>query len=70
MSEQNTGRSEPAYPILPRPEDDPRFALGLIVDVAALLERHGYPPVTHWSDSVDLKMALFHFLYGRSGGAA
>jgi hypothetical protein len=43
-------------------EDDPRFNFGLLVDVAELLERHGYPkPVA--MDVVHLRGVLFDFLY-------
>lgn len=53
-----------AYP-LPRPEsgNDPRFTFGLQLDVAAVLEKHGFPKVTNGSDMVDLQMALFGFIY-------
>lgn len=54
------------YPVA-RPEsgDDPRFTFGLIMAVADVLTRHGYPPVTGM-DHVDLQQALFRFLYGPS----
>ncbi|MEU2236117.1 hypothetical protein [Streptomyces vietnamensis] len=52
-----------AYPIQPRPEDDPRFNVGLTVDVIKVLEDHGYPPVKNGLDIVDLQQALYHFLY-------
>lgn len=57
--------SEPAaraYP-LPRPDDDPRFTFGLTLDVAKVLAEHGYPPITSGADHVELKMAIFSFLY-------
>ncbi|MBN1173012.1 MAG: hypothetical protein JXA67_12620 [Micromonosporaceae bacterium] len=57
--------AEPAaYPI-PRPEsgDDPRFSLGLAMDVAAVLARHGYPPVTASSDLLRLQQTLFTLIY-------
>src|SRR2546425_5489382 len=39
-------RPAPAYPIpRARAGDDPRFSFGLALDVAAVLARHGYPPV-------------------------
>lgn len=50
-----------AYP-LPRPDDDPRFTFGLQLDVAKVLERHGFPKVSG-VDLVDLGQALFGFLY-------
>ena len=43
-----------AYP-LPRPDADPRFTFGLAVDVADVLERHGYPPVRAGLDVVELQ---------------
>ncbi len=60
--------SERAYPIRPEPEDDPRFSFGLTHDVAEVLVRHGYPPVTAGADLVELQLSLFRFLYGPSGG--
>jgi hypothetical protein len=53
---------ERAYP-LPRPAGDRRFTFGLVIDVAAVLVQHGYPPVTDGDDIVDLQQALFSFLY-------
>lgn len=51
-----------AYP-LPRPEnDDPRFTVGLHLDVAKVLQEHGFPKPSG-VDLVDLGQALFHFLY-------
>lgn len=50
------------YPIRPA-SDDPRFTLGLTLDVAAVLERHGYPKVAAGLDVVDLQQALYRFLY-------
>jgi hypothetical protein len=52
------------YPVRPVPDDDPRFAFGLVLDVARVLEQHGYPKVAHGRDLVDLQQALFTFLYG------
>lgn len=58
------------YPIRPQPDDDPRFTTGLVIDVAEVLERHGYPPVED-VDFVDLRQALFRFLYtDRDGGGS
>jgi len=56
--------TERQYPIRPRPDGDPRFTFGLTVDVAEVLERHGYPKITAGLDMVDLQQALFGFLYG------
>lgn len=51
-----------AYPI-PRPEEDPRFTVGLVMDVAKVLAEHGFPPVTDGGDLVRLQQALFGFVY-------
>jgi hypothetical protein len=53
-----------AYP-LPPTADDPRFTVGLLIDVAKVLEAHGYPPVRAGLDLVDLQQALHSFLYRR-----
>ena len=39
--------TQPGYPI-PRPSggDDPRFRLGLAIDISTVLTAHGYPPIT------------------------
>lgn len=50
-----------AYP-LPQAESDPRFTFGLQLDVADVLEKHGFPRVSG-VDLVDLGQALFRFLY-------
>lgn len=50
-----------AYP-LPRPENDPRFTLGMQLDVAQVLEKHGFPKVSG-VDLVELGQALFGFLF-------
>lgn len=55
------------YP-LPRPAADPRFAVGLVIDVAAVLQQHGYPPITDGADLVRLQQALFRFLYKPASG--
>ncbi|MEV4423999.1 hypothetical protein AB0K23_01220 [Streptomyces sp. NPDC049602] len=57
--------TERAYPISPRPDDDPRFTFGLTIDVAKVLEDHGYPPVKAGLDIVNLRQALFGFLYAK-----
>jgi hypothetical protein len=53
-----------AYPIS-RPGDgaDGRFTVGLALDVAAVLSRHGYPPVTCGADLLRLQQALFTLIY-------
>jgi hypothetical protein len=54
----------PAYPLLrPATNDDVRFSLGLALDVAAVLPRHGYPPLTAGADLVRLQQALFGLIY-------
>jgi hypothetical protein len=54
----------PAYPI-GRPTDraDSRFTIGLTLDVAAVLTRHGYPPITAGADLLRLQQALFALIY-------
>jgi hypothetical protein len=54
---------ERRYPISPRPAEDPRFTLGLALDVAKVLHEHGYPNVTSGRDFLELQQALFGFLY-------
>lgn len=57
-----------AYPVVPPDGDnDKRFTLGLTLDVAAVLVRHGYPPIDGL-DFVDLQQALFRFLYREDDG--
>ncbi|MEE6264944.1 hypothetical protein V2E29_04685 [Streptomyces diastatochromogenes] len=51
------------YPIRPVDDEDPRFTFGLTLDVADVLQQHGYPPVTAGLDLVDLRQALYRFLY-------
>ena len=53
---------ERAYP-LPRTVDDPRFTFGLVLDVAEVLTRHGYPQPATGVDLVDLQQALYRYLY-------
>jgi hypothetical protein len=54
----------PTYP-LSRPHNggDPRFTVGLACDVAAVLHRYGYPPLTTGADLLRLQMALFAAIY-------
>ena len=54
----------PAYPI-PRPGtgSDTRFTVGLTLDVADVLARHGYPPLTTGADLRRLQQALFTTIY-------
>ena len=54
------------YPI-PRPQpDDPRFTVGLVLDLASVLTRHGYPPAATGSDLLHLQQALFTTIYQSS----
>ncbi|GGO46420.1 hypothetical protein GCM10012287_16700 [Streptomyces daqingensis] len=55
--------SERAFPVRPRPKEDPRFTVGLALDVAAVLEQHGYPKFIAGRDFLELQQALFGFLY-------
>jgi hypothetical protein len=52
------------YP-LPRAAggDDARFTLGLALDIAAVLARHGYPRVTNGRDLVHWQLALHAAIY-------
>ena len=54
----------PAYPIS-RPDGgtDGRFTAGLALDIAAVLARHGYPPLTTGADLPRLQQALFTLIY-------
>jgi hypothetical protein len=65
MSTRHNGNaSAPAYPSA-RPDhgDDPRFSIGLVLDIAAVLTRHGYPPITCGTDLTHLQQALFKAIY-------
>lgn len=55
-------RPPAAYP-LPQTDDDSRFSFGLVLDVAEVLERHGYPRPAAGADWVELQQALWRFLY-------
>jgi hypothetical protein len=57
-------RPAPTYP-LPRPDTatDERFTIGLVLDVADVLARHGYPPPACGADPVRLQQALFTAIY-------
>jgi len=56
-----------AYPLprSPQGEDDPRFTMGLLVDVIEVLKRHGYPSLDG-IDAVELQLALFRFIYEKA----
>lgn len=49
------------YP-LPRPENDPRFNIGLHLEVARVLTEYGFPKPSG-VDLVELGQSLFRFLY-------
>jgi hypothetical protein len=52
------------YPIpRPRSGEDVRFTLGLALDVAAVLARHGYPPLSCGTDLIHWQQALFAAIY-------
>ena len=61
-TEAPTAPDAHTYP-LPRPVDDARFTYGLLFDVAAVLERHGFPRPVAGGDLVALHLSLFTFLY-------
>jgi len=64
MSTTTSTAAAAVYPI-PRPacSDDPRFTLGLAIDVIAVLARWGYPPITAGRDVTRLQQTLFGFIY-------
>jgi hypothetical protein len=43
---------------------DARFTYGLALDVAAVLARHGYPPVRAAADLIRVQQSLFELIYG------
>jgi hypothetical protein len=51
----------PAYPITCA--NDPRFTIGLLMDVGAVLTRHGYPPLATPTDTARWSSALFAAIY-------
>ena len=58
----------PAYPIRRPNRDadsgtDDRFTVGLTLDIAAVLARHGYPPITTSADLLRVQQALFTLIY-------
>lgn len=66
---QPTTTPHPAYPLDVADGNAPRFTLGVVIDVAAVLAARGYPPITAGADIVALQQALFGFLYRPAGGA-
>lgn len=53
------------YPI-PLPGDDPRFTIGLLVEVARVIEAAGYPKLDPY-DYPELSVALYRFIYKVEG---
>jgi len=53
----------PAYPIRPPAGGDPRFTIGLAMDVADVLTRHGYPALACGRDLAHWQGALFTTIY-------
>lgn len=52
------------YPVAgPVGGEDARFTHGLALDVAAVLARHGYPPVGTGLDLLRVQRALFELIY-------
>jgi hypothetical protein len=58
-----TAMDDRVYP-LPRPQASEKFTFGLILDVGAVLVKHGYPKPESGGDFARLQQALFGFLYG------
>lgn len=49
-------------------KNDARFTYGLVIDVAEVIRKHGYPAVTeNGYDMLALQQALFVFLYAPRG---
>ena len=62
------GADVPAYPIRRPDRDadsgtDSRFTIGLALDIAAVLARHGFPPITTGADLLRVQQALFTLIY-------
>nr|WP_114451496.1 hypothetical protein [Halopolyspora algeriensis] len=63
------------YPVA-HTDHDPRFTTGLVLDVARVLEQHGYPgfrgpfAADNAADLVELQQALLAFLYTGGGESA
>ncbi|WP_432141297.1 hypothetical protein [Streptomyces sp. bgisy084] len=56
----------PAFPVgdmANEPEPDPRFTTPLVLDVAEVLVRHGYPELTSGADLAALRMYLLRFCH-------
>jgi hypothetical protein len=60
----------PAYPIRPPTSGaDPRFTIGLALDIADVLTRHGYPALTCGHDLAHWQDALFTTIYHHDKGS-
>lgn len=58
---------ERTYPLPPADEEDARFTIGLVLDVAQVLKSHGYPnPAGNTDDLVELRQALYRYLHERA----
>ncbi|MEU1805992.1 hypothetical protein [Streptomyces sp. NPDC019937] len=56
--------NERSYPVAPESGDhDSRFTNGLALDVAEVIEAHGYPTFTSGRDLLELRISLYRFLY-------
>ncbi|MFI0775493.1 hypothetical protein [Streptomyces sp. NPDC021212] len=59
-----TPTPERSYPVAPESGDtDSRFTNGLALDVAEVIEAHGYPTFTSGRDLLELRISLYRFLY-------
>ncbi|MGR3939526.1 hypothetical protein [Streptomyces sp. BRA346] len=59
-----TAAPERSYPVTPESGDhDSRFTNGLALDVAEVIEAHGYPKFTSGRDLLELRISLYRFLY-------
>ncbi|MFD1044500.1 hypothetical protein ACFQ1S_02295 [Kibdelosporangium lantanae] len=60
------------YPLgHPESGSDSRFTIGLVLDVADVLAKHGYPDIfaaKSATDYLQVRAALFQFIYGPEGG--
>jgi hypothetical protein len=67
MTADTTDDTTPDMTVYPigRPErgGDDRFTIGLVLDLAAVLTRHGYPPITTGADLLRVQQALFTLIY-------
>ena len=52
-----------AYPLRRYRHDDRRFTVGLVLDIAAVLARHGYPGLACGNDLLHWQNGLFTTIY-------